>query len=79
MEKSVSKVDLACISTSFISKMLTTANNIPFHSQLANLCKTQQNFSKKKSSNLQMDSENLRLTFNLLTGYYNSLVLPSAR
>jgi len=47
MEKSVSKVSLAYISTLFISKMLPTAYT-PFHSQLVNLCKTQQNCSKRK-------------------------------
>jgi len=46
-------------------------NYIPFHSQLVTLCKTQQNCSKKKSSNLPMVFESLTLTFNLLTGYYS--------
>jgi len=31
---------------------------------------------KEKSSNLQMVSENLKLTFKLFTGYYSSLALP---
>jgi len=52
--------------------MLTTAK-LYFFSFTACyfICKTQENCSKKKSSNLPIVYESLMLTFNLLTGYYS--------